>query len=357
MKTIITLLLTIPAFAFARAETPPAPAPPQPLTVAVLDFQVSDKDLGNKGSEAAVLLGAKLSASPNVILVERQELDKILGEQELGLTGTVTPETAAKVGYLTGAKVLITGRVFNAGDKFYIVAKIISTETGRVYGETATFDDPKGLETAVQELTPKITDTLDKHGDTLIAKVEDPAERLDRLKKIVAGKKLPSVSVQIAEQHINRVVIDPAAQTEMKLMLQQLGFEVIEPNNAAKRADITITGEAFSELGGRKGNLISCRARVEIKVSQITPDKLLLADRQTDVAVDIAEKHRGQDRAAKRRAETARPHCAEIGGIRSHRKRDKPLQCALERLRCCLPSRVSARGPIRAPRPPRLPWR
>ena len=45
-------------------------------------------------------------------MVERAELEKILGEQELGLSGTVSADTAAKVGNLTGAKVLVTGRVF-----------------------------------------------------------------------------------------------------------------------------------------------------------------------------------------------------------------------------------------------------
>src|SRR5438046_1392865 len=98
-KTILVLALLLPLI--ARAEQPPAP-----LTAAVLDFQTSGGKLEKKGSEAAVLLNAQLSAAPNLILVERQELEKLFGEQELGLSGTVTPDTAAKVGALTGAKVL-----------------------------------------------------------------------------------------------------------------------------------------------------------------------------------------------------------------------------------------------------------
>ena len=63
------------------------------------------------------------------------ELEKVLGEHELGLSGTVSPDTAAKVGQLTGAKVLVTGRVFTTDKDLLIVAKIIGTETSRVYGE------------------------------------------------------------------------------------------------------------------------------------------------------------------------------------------------------------------------------
>lgn len=264
-----------------------------PLTVAVLDFQTSGGALANKGSEAALLVNAHLSADPNVFLLERQELAKILGEQELGLSGMVSPETAAKIGTLTGAKVLVTGRLFEAGGKNFLVAKIMSTETSRVYGETATFEDFNGFDKATAELATKIAAVMAKSGDTLVAKVEEPGAQLERLKKLVEGKKLPSVSIAVAERHIGRVVIDPAVETEFKAVLQQLGFEVIE-GNSSKKPDVLITGEAFSEFGARQGNLVSCRARVEIEAVQASDDKLLLADRQTSVGVDLAENVAGK---------------------------------------------------------------
>lgn len=267
---------------------------PQPLSVAVLDFQTTGEKLDKKGSEVAVLLGARLSTSPDIILVERQEIEKILGEQELGLSGTVTPDTAAKVGNLTGAQVLITGRLFESGNQLFLVAKIMSTETSRVYGEMTTLPDLGALDKATTDLATKITETLSKRGDTLVAKIIPPAKRLEHLKSLVAGKKLPSVLIQITEQHLQKPVIDPAAQTEIQLILQQLGFEIITEKDPTKKPEITITGEAFSELGMRRGNLISCRSRVEIQVTQTGTNKLILADRQTDVAVDIAENLAGK---------------------------------------------------------------
>ena len=289
LSILASLILLAPMVSVAQT-----PAPDEPLTVAVLDFQVSGREFENKGAEAAVLVNAKLSAEPNLIMVERQELEKILGEQELGQSGTVTPETAAKIGFLTGAKVLVTGRIFGAGDKYFAVAKIISTETSRVYGETAAFTNPSAIDTAAGELATKISALIGKRGDTLVAKVEPPEARFTRLKQLVEGKTLPSVAVTIAEKHIDRTVIDPAAQTEMKLMLQQLGFEVIDPNNSNRQPGVLITGEAFSEFGGRRGNFVSCRARVEIKVTDPASGKLLLADRQNDVAVDLAENVAGK---------------------------------------------------------------
>src|SRR5262252_8187539 len=87
-------------------------ASPDILTLAVFDFESKDEGIRDLGPKVSTLLNANLSAEPQLITVERAELEKILGEQELGLSGTVSPATAAKVGHLTGAKVLITGRVF-----------------------------------------------------------------------------------------------------------------------------------------------------------------------------------------------------------------------------------------------------
>lgn len=282
MKKILILLLAglLPAISPAQEKSP--------LTVAVLDFQAGDK-LERKGAEAAVLLSAKLSASPDILLVERQEIDKALSEQEIGLAGTVTPDTVARVGQLLGAKVVVTGRVFDAGDKVFLVAKIIGVETSRVYGETATIPEIKALDKGADELAEKVQKVISSKGDTLVAPKSDRAAVVAALKKSLEGKHLPVVSVSIPEQHIGRPIVDPAAQTEMKLVLQEVGFTVLDSAETAKRPDVQITGEAFSEMGMRKGNLVSGLARVEIKAVNVKSGDLIAVDRQRGVAVDLGE--------------------------------------------------------------------
>lgn len=257
------------------------------LTVAVFDFESRDEAVRDFGPKVATLINASLSAEPQIITVERAELEKVLGEQELGSSGTVSPETAAKVGHLTGAKVLVTGRVFRADKELILVAKIIGTETSRVYGELAKGPAAGSLTDLSTELAKKIAATVVHKGETLVAKVESREDRIARIKAGLKQKELPLVAVKITERHFGGQVIDPAAETEMGLILQQCGFTLVD-DKSARKPEVEITGDAFSAFGLRKGNLISCRARVELK-AQSRAGEILVVDRQTSVAVDITE--------------------------------------------------------------------
>jgi hypothetical protein len=273
------------------------------ITVAIFDFESKDEAVHDLGPKVAALLNARLSAEPEIITVERTELAKALGEQELGLSGTVSPDTAAKVGHLTGAKVFVTGRVFKADKELILVAKIIGTETSRVYGELVSGTAASSITDLSADLAKKIATTVSEKGDTLVAKVESHEDRIAKIKKSLKQSKLPAVSVKIGERHFGQPVIDPAAETELSLILKQCGFTLVD-DKSPQRADIEITGDAFSALGLRKGNLVSCKARVELKV-QKRAGEILAVDRQTSVAVDITEQTAGKTALQQAAAELA----------------------------------------------------
>jgi len=291
---ILALLFTI--VSVARADV---------LTVAVFDFESKDEAVRDLGPKVASLVNAQLSADPRLMTVERADLEKALGEMELGLSGTIDPETAAKIGHLIGAKVLITGRVFIVGRETMIVSKIIGTETSRVYGEVVRGETGSTSITDMSaDMATRIGKIIEAKGDTLVAKVEKPEDLVVRLQKQVESKKnLPMVSISIAERHIGGPMIDPAAETEVGFILQKLGFSVADKKDPMAKADIEITGEAFSEFGMRKGNLVSCKGRVEMKAIDKATGQVLFIDRQISVAVDLSEHLAGkaaiQDAAAK----------------------------------------------------------
>ena len=106
----LKIAITLPLFLAAGLTV--CAAANEVLSVAVFNFESKEEGVRDLGPKIATMINANLSVQPNLILVERAELEKVLGEHELSLSGNVSPDTAAKVGNLTGAKVLVTGSVF-----------------------------------------------------------------------------------------------------------------------------------------------------------------------------------------------------------------------------------------------------
>lgn len=284
MKTLFTLA---PLYCLVLLCGRIAAADPV-LTVAVFDFDSKDEAVRDLGPKVATLINADLSVDPDLITVERAELEKALGEQELGLGGTVSTESAAKVGQLTGAKVLVTGRVFKVDNQTLIVAKVIGTETSRVYGEMVQGPPTVSVVDLSSNLAAKIAGVITEKSATLVARVPSREERIAKIKQALGGKKLPVVAVKISEQHYGPHIIDPAAETELSLILEKCGFKLADSGSTLK-PDIEISGQAFSAFGMQKGNLISCKSRIELKVREVATGNILLVDRQTSVGVDLAE--------------------------------------------------------------------
>ncbi|MCB0689375.1 MAG: hypothetical protein KDC53_22710 [Saprospiraceae bacterium] len=123
----------------------------------------------------------------------------------------------------------------------------------------------------------------------------------------------PTIMVVIPEVHIARRIPDPAGETEIIRKFAEKGFRVVDPTqiesirsaeefsksigdpayarNLGLRfgADIIITGEAFSQLAGNKGNMFSCRARVEARAIDTKTGRIIAADGKHAAGADIAE--------------------------------------------------------------------
>jgi TolB-like protein len=84
------------------------------------------------GPALAAFIKERLSRSTLFALVERENLDKLMGELELGLSGAVDPESAPEVGQLLGAELLLTGSVTELGDQIQLALQLVDASTGRV---------------------------------------------------------------------------------------------------------------------------------------------------------------------------------------------------------------------------------
>ena len=238
------------------------------LTVAILDFQASTPANPDLGREIGEALTAILSGEDGFRLVDRASMAKTLSENQLNLTGLVNPDEATKIGKLTGAKILVTGRVFPLDKQLFFTAKIIGTETSRVEGVLVKGDQNAGVGDLLMQLGEKVSARLKESGPKLVAQDDAMKDPMPGLKQALAGRQLPKIGVHIAEKHVTQQVaarIDPAAETEVQMLLGDAGFTIVkgdEKDFAAAGVRYVVEGEAFSEFGAQIANLVNCIARV-----------------------------------------------------------------------------------------------
>ena len=133
LRAVVTVLSLIPAVLGAQQrgqDTRPG--------IAVLPFnnggsygqQKEDFDALERG--IAGMMISELSANAAARVVERQEIQKLLDEQNLGAQGRVDAATAAKIGKLVGARYMVMGTFVDFYGDFRVDVRLINTETSEV---------------------------------------------------------------------------------------------------------------------------------------------------------------------------------------------------------------------------------
>jgi curli biogenesis system outer membrane secretion channel CsgG len=85
--------------------------------IAVVVFEDKSGWGHNIGTGLSDMLVTQLVKSGKFIVIERKELSKVMAEQGLGMSGAVTPQSAAQVGKLLGVELMVMGSVSEFGEK------------------------------------------------------------------------------------------------------------------------------------------------------------------------------------------------------------------------------------------------
>ncbi len=116
----------------ASQPSPAESAIGERLSIAVLPF--SSQGIGTE-LEGVDLLDKLITGFVNCRrfkVIERAQLEKILEEQKLGLTGIIDPTTAAEIGKGIGVDAVVLGSITLAGGSLSIDARLIDTENATI---------------------------------------------------------------------------------------------------------------------------------------------------------------------------------------------------------------------------------
>ena len=136
------------------------------MTVAIADFKNNTDSFYLDDWEKSVpeFLKSELSKSESIVIVERRQLEAVLKEQALSMTGLVDSSTAQQVGTLLGAEYVISGTINQSGEWTRIDAKIIRVSSGHVKGEKVQAPDDKHLTEMIRLLGNNIIVMLSGEG-------------------------------------------------------------------------------------------------------------------------------------------------------------------------------------------------
>lgn len=122
------LLLLFPVSAFVDADV-----------LSVLYFEnlkgPGDQDWLSKGIADTVI--SALAPVESLELVEREELQKVLQEQKLALSGLTDPAGAARAGELLNAKFLVSGSYVVESGELLVSSRITDTSSGAIRGSVS----------------------------------------------------------------------------------------------------------------------------------------------------------------------------------------------------------------------------
>jgi len=105
--------------------------------IAVIEFSDLNGNITEFGKFVAEELITRLFLTQKFEVVERELLNKVLEEHELKSTGLIDPTSAQKLGKILGVESIVSGTVTDLGETIKLNARLISTETGKIFAVAA----------------------------------------------------------------------------------------------------------------------------------------------------------------------------------------------------------------------------
>ena len=117
------------------------------VRLAIFDFDVRSSAPGFEALAVDVpsALAEAFIAGGIVRPVEREALQKILGELELSMSGLVDPGTAAKVGRMAGARFVLLGTAAVVGKQVRLSCRVVDVETSEIVYAGSAYGDSEEI--------------------------------------------------------------------------------------------------------------------------------------------------------------------------------------------------------------------
>ncbi len=261
------------------------------LRVGVVNFQnkTPSRVLGI-GEAAADILGTILQKTERFIVIPQQDIESILGQQRLGATGVINPDTAAKMGQVLGLNAIVTGAITAYSETEegydYLVSKgkkqiarvtvdyrIVDTTTGvQMMADSGAGIYEKKVGSVLGMGTKAAYDTDLRDGalrDALTKAMVNMMKQLEsqpwkgKIAKVTgnklyinAGKKTGlKVGDRLDIFRVGEDIIDPDTHQKLGTTEDKIGQAIIQQNDLGDKADMSVAMTS-SGMGFKQGDIV-----------------------------------------------------------------------------------------------------
>ena len=270
------------------------PGPVTPPTVALLKTEAASLLLEPRIATFDALLFSELAARPEMILVEREDLDAAFAEFRLPASAATSSTGAVLVGRWSGAGVVIAPRAVARGPGLTVAARILGVDTGLVLVADTSMESGDHFASGARELAAKIATLVQEKHARLLPPPFDESTQLEALRTILNNGAPPTVSLAIRETRgagpATSAVANPVIAEELARIWQALGGRLsLENNEGQDSAALLLRIEARAWPGPRHGDFSSGRAQIALVAVDRSSGRELLTDHQTEIALESSE--------------------------------------------------------------------
>ncbi|MFH1415054.1 MAG: CsgG/HfaB family protein [Elusimicrobiota bacterium] len=226
--------------------------------IAVMDLEDKSGYHGaDIGSGMADMLVTGLVETKKFKVIEREALKKVLAEQSLGMSGAVTPQTAARVGKILGVQYIVTGSV---------------TEYGRQKGGAGAFGVGVKKQTARTAMDIRVIDTETAE---IVAAVSGKGEKTSSSLKIANADILPT-DVKLGSDSYNSTLEGKAVREAVEQVTKQLvrQFGGTPSSTVVKVSEDTIYISGGADSGIEEGDSFTIIRKGESLIDPETGEDL-----------------------------------------------------------------------------------
>lgn len=166
MRTLCLSFMVTASILAGRETAAQTPAADKRPGVAVFPF-INGGSYGEKKDDLALLqvglqqaLINELAVNTGLRMIDRSVIKDLLAEQDLGASGRVDPQTAARIGKVVGARYVVTGGFMDMsglGGDFQLTGRIVDVETGEVVKSAKVEGQKKKLFGLIVDMATDVT--------------------------------------------------------------------------------------------------------------------------------------------------------------------------------------------------------